>query len=323
MSEIISACSIPLKDIEPDKELPADVYIFINGKFIKFKKKYDTIPIERFDKFIKQKVQYLFINTADQEAFHNWIQSNQAEKKDNLIKKAGVEFEAIIDKHLDTRDELLHFLTSEVTPDGIESLLQKTRNFITQFKKQEQKATKILAKIIQYSDSMADHSMNVANLSIYFGVSLGINDETTLNELYIGALLHDYGKVVIDIHSIDPIKLPQKFINEMKRHPDVGRISLLMENGIPNASLKVIHEHHERFDGKGYPKGLKNEQISKLTKLVSIANYFDNSVAKGTGSLKIKQINALNQLKKDNGIFFDPQILNQCINYLKPVVSEV
>ena len=55
----------------------------------------------------------------------------------------------------------------------------------------------------------------------------------------------------------------------------------------------------------------------------SISNYFDNTVAKGTGSLKIKQINAINQLKKDNGIFFDPQILIQCINYLKPVVSEV
>lgn len=323
MSELINACSIPLKDIEPDTELPADVFIFINGKFIKFKKKSDFIPAERYDKFIKQKVQYLFVRINDQDLFNKWIKDNRQGRKNNLIKKAGIEFEQLIDKHLDSRDELLHFLTSDITTEGIEVLLDKTRNFITEFKKQEHKASKILSKIIYYSESIADHSMNVANLSIYLGVSVGITKTSELTNLYVGAMLHDYGKVVIDIHSIDPIKLPQKYISEIKRHPDVGRISLLMENGIPAESLKIIHEHHERYDGKGFPKGLKGNQISKLTKIVSIANYFDNTVAKGAGSLKIKQINAINQLQKDDKKFFDPQLLSQSISYLKPVVSEI
>jgi HD-GYP domain-containing protein (c-di-GMP phosphodiesterase class II) len=322
MNDLIDACSIPLKDIEPDKKLPADVYIFINGKFLKFKNKSDVIPSDRWDKFIRQKVQYLFIKISDKNIFLDWVSKNKKLKKDHLINKAGVEFESIVDKNLDTRDELLHFLTSEVTPEGIESLLQKTTNFINEFKKYENKATKILSKINNYSENIADHLINVANLSVYFGVSLGIEKKDILTQLYVGALLHDYGKVVIDILSIDPIKLPKKFISEIKRHPDVGRISLLMESGIPSQSLKIIHEHHERHDGKGYPKGLKADQISRLTKIVSISNYFDNIVAKGNGSLKIRQINAINQLKKDNSTFFDPVILKQCIGYLNPVVSE-
>ena len=151
---------------------------------------------------------------------------------------------------------------------------------------------------------------------------MGYTTQTALERLYIGALLHDYGKVVIDINSINPIKLPQKYIKELRRHPDVGRISLLMESGISTESIQIIHQHHERFDGKGFPKGLKGNQIYELTKIVSIANYFDNVVSKGDGELKVKQVNALDQLNKDDGILFDPKVLNKCINYLKPVVTE-
>jgi putative nucleotidyltransferase with HDIG domain len=323
MNELINACSVPLKDIEPNQELPADIYIFIGGKFILFRKKNDTISNERYERFIQQKVQYLFIEMKEQANFNQWLMNKKSINREQLIRKAGTEFENLVDRHLDVKDELLLFLTSDVTSEGIERLLNKTRYFINEFKKNDTKASQILAKIIQYSDSIASHSMNVANLSVYLAFSMGLNKQEDLELIYTGAMLHDYGKIVIDIHAINPIKLPQKYISELKRHPDVGRISLLMENGIPNESIKIIHEHHERHDGKGYPKGLKASQISEYTKIVSIANYFDNIVAKGTGSLKIKQINAINQLQKDNGHFFEPTLLQKCINYLKPVISEV
>lgn len=323
MKELINACSVPLKNIEPNQELPTNIYIFIGGKFILFRKKGDVINNERYDRFIQQKVQYLFIEMKEQATFNQWLMSKRNENRESLIKKVGTEFENLVDKHLDVKDELLLFLTSDVTSEGIDRLLNKTRNFITEFKKNETKASQILAKIIQYSDSIASHSMNVANLSVYLAFSTGLDKKEDLELIYTGAMLHDYGKVVIDIHAIDPIKLPQKYISELKRHPDVGRISLLMENGIPTESIKIIHEHHERHDGKGYPKGLKKTQISQFTKIVSIANYFDNIVAKGTGSLKIKQINAINQLQKDNGHFFEPDLLQKCISYLRPVISEV
>ncbi len=85
MDDLIDACSIPLKDIEPDQKLPADVYLFINGKFIKFKNKSDVIPTDRWDKFIRQKVQYLFIKVTDKQLFQDWISKNKKQKKKTIL----------------------------------------------------------------------------------------------------------------------------------------------------------------------------------------------------------------------------------------------
>ena len=322
MEKKFCACSIPLKDIRPNSKLPGDIYLCVLGKFIKFKMKGDQIPLERYEQFFKQKMQYFFIDINDLKKFESWVKKQNNNEKDDLLQRTDGGFEDLISLHLDAKDEFLKFLTAEITNEGIENLLNRTRDFITEFKKDEHNASKILTKIISYNEGIGNHSLNVANLSVYLAHSMGYTTQTALERLYIGALLHDYGKVVIDINSINPIKLPQKYIKELRRHPDVGRISLLMESGISTESIQIIHQHHERFDGKGFPKGLKGNQIYELTKIVSIANYFDNVVSKGVGELKVKQVNALNQLNKDDGILFDPKVLNKCLNYLKPVVTE-
>ena len=85
----------------------------------------------------------------------------------------------------------------------------------------------------------------------------------------------------------------------------------------------IIHEHHERFDGSGYPKGIKGFEINSFSKIVAIANYFDNIVSEGKGSLELRQINALNKLSNDDGTYFDPETLKKSIEHLKTVIREI
>jgi len=282
------------------------------------------VSIKKFDQFVKKKVQFLFIDINDKKSFESWSSENRDQQKVTLVEKIGAGHEQVINFHIELRDELLNFLTAEITNSGVKVLVEKTREFITEFKKKDKNsATKILAKILKYSESIADHSMNVANLSLYLAYSLGYSSQGELEKIYIGAMLHDYGKVIVDLDAIDPKRLPQKYITELKRHPEVGRVSLLMESGIPNESISIIHEHHERFDGTGYPKGIKGFEINSYSKIVAIANYFDNIVTEGKGSLELRQINALNKLSNDDAAYFDPETLKKSIEHLKTVIRDV
>ncbi|MEK6623431.1 MAG: HD domain-containing phosphohydrolase, partial [Bdellovibrionota bacterium] len=79
--------------------------------------------------------------------------------------------------------------------------------------------------------------------------------------------------------------------------------------------------HHERQDGTGYPKGLKGNKIYDLTKIISIANIFDNQVMNSEGDIKGRQMKAFRVLENDPGKMFDPKILGKCLRALERVIN--
>lgn len=119
------------------------------------------------------------------------------------------------------------------------------------------------------------HSLNVTVLSIMLARILQFSREDTL-QLGIGALLHDIGKIEIPskiLLKTEPLTKPEQSLLQL--HCEYGiKLSKPME--LTGEALRVILEHHEFCDGTGYPRGLKGPQISPLTRVVSIANQYDN-----------------------------------------------
>lgn len=120
------------------------------------------------------------------------------------------------------------------------------------------------------------HSLNVAILALLIGKEYGL-DADSLQNLGVGALFHDIGK-----H-----RIPKKILYKqgqltpaerqiIKLHPKYGEELASKIQAIPEESVKVIRQHHETNNGQGYPDGLKGDQISILTKIMSIANVYDN-----------------------------------------------
>jgi len=119
------------------------------------------------------------------------------------------------------------------------------------------------------------HSLNVCIYATQLGMSYGYKGND-LFALSIGALMHDIGKTRISKEILfKPDKLTNEEYDEMKRHSEYGFDILRGMTGIPLVSAHCAFQHHERMDGSGYPRGLKNNEIHHFAQWTGIADVFD------------------------------------------------
>lgn len=121
------------------------------------------------------------------------------------------------------------------------------------------------------------HSQRVADFSVAIAHELGLSDEDVYN-IRIGGMLHDVGKIgVSDTILKKPNRLTDSEMDEMKRHPDFG-VKVLEDaelQGLLRAIVPALAQHHERLDGRGYPRGLRGDAISQIGRIVAVADAFD------------------------------------------------
>lgn len=153
------------------------------------------------------------------------------------------------------------------------------------------------------------HSMRVSQLACLLGEKIGLNNDQ-LKALERGALLHDIGKIGIsDTILHKPGKLTEDEWKIMRMHPDIGtriveRIPFLQE------SMSVVRYHHERWDGSGYPLGLKSEDIPIHARIFAVVDVFDALTSKRIYRSKATPEEAIQYLKEQSGILFDTKIVN-------------
>ncbi|WP_127836500.1 HD-GYP domain-containing protein [Clostridium prolinivorans] len=134
---------------------------------------------------------------------------------------------------------------------------------------------KSLYDIQTYDNYTFVHSLDTCIMSCFLGISSGLSG-TELNELAIGAILHDIGKIKISNKIINKKgSLTNEEFMEIKKHPLYGKEILIKNINIPYNAIKAVVQHHERVDGKGYPFNLKGNEISKFGKIVCICDVYD------------------------------------------------
>ncbi|MBC3803370.1 diguanylate cyclase [Acetobacterium fimetarium] len=149
------------------------------------------------------------------------------------------------------------------------------------------------------------HSMRVALICEKIGLYFRMNKEE-INMIRTAGLIHDIGKIGIDENILNkPEKLNDDEWDKIRKHPEIGYRIL---NSVSDFSemADCIQEHHERWDGKGYPKGLKGEEISLQGRIVAIADCFDAMTSDRPYRKGISMEEAITELKKNSGTQFDP-----------------
>ncbi len=132
-----------------------------------------------------------------------------------------------------------------------------------------------LTDIKSMDDYTFEHCVNVCVLSIIIGIRMGYN-KFRLKELGMGALLHDIGKLRVPEQILKkPSQLTEKEFEEIKKHAGCGYEILKKYNSISVVSACIALTHHERFDGSGYPLGLKGENIHECARIVAVADVYD------------------------------------------------
>jgi diguanylate cyclase (GGDEF)-like protein/PAS domain S-box-containing protein len=152
--------------------------------------------------------------------------------------------------------------------------------------------------------------------AIELGNELNLPDDV-INELDLLATIHDIGKIAIsDMIIFKPGKLSDDEWEEMKRHSEVGyRIAQLYLKLSPIA--KGILYHHEKWDGGGYPTGIKRNKIPLISRIISIVDAYDAMTNDRPYRKALSKKSAIIELKKNAGTQFDPHLVNKFINILE------
>jgi putative nucleotidyltransferase with HDIG domain len=183
--------------------------------------------------------------------------------------------------------------------------------------KQFNDIVKIVMNALKEKDQYTQgHSIRVIEYSVKIGRQLGLDDET-LKDLEVAAVLHDIGKLgVPDKILKKPGRLTKEEYAIMQKHSENGEKIL---DGIADLEKykKYIRAHHERYDGFGYPDGLKGENIPFISRVIFVADTFDamTSTRPYRNGLPIQT--AVDELTKCSGTQFDPQVVNAFLEVLK------
>ena len=151
------------------------------------------------------------------------------------------------------------------------------------------------------------HSTNVAKYAVAIGRDLGLSP-SQLEDIHIAAILHDVGKIGISERIISkPDRLSREEFDIMKDHPAHG-MRILEPIGFSRAISNAIYQHHERFDGKGYPQGIGGENISLAARILSVADTIDAMISERPYRGTISTETVLRELDKEAGLQFDPEV---------------
>lgn len=238
---------------------------------------YITKPFEIYE--VKERVKTHLINTLAKKILEN--------RNINLEKEVKVRTQELS-------------VTQEVTIECIASLAEtrdpETGGHI--------KRTKAYVRIL------AEHLKNHPKFSYFL-------DDETIDLIYMSAPLHDIGKVgVPDRILLSSEKLTPDDWETMKKHSVYGRDALLVaeaqlgENSFLRFAKEIAFSHHERWDGTGYPQGLKGEEIPISGRLMALADVYDALISKRVYKAPMSHAKAVEIIEKDKGKYFDPDVVD-------------
>ncbi len=166
------------------------------------------------------------------------------------------------------------------------------------------------------------HSTRLAEWAVRIGRDLGLDDDC-LRDLEAAAILHDIGKIgVPDAILRKPAKLTEEEYDVIKKHPEYGWAVLRAVPGFERVSLFVLH-HHEAFDGKGYPAGLRGDEIPIGSRIVSVMDSFDAMVSSRPYRKGMPLEEAIKRLQADTGKQFYPIVTRRFIALARDGASTV
>lgn len=179
----------------------------------------------------------------------------------------------------------------------------------------------ITATMYEKSRETEQHAERLSRLSRQVGEYLGLS-QADLDKLQLFAHLHDIGKVGIDDHILNkPGRLNEDEWQVMKKHTQIGyRIAMATPALEPIA--EYILTHHERWDGKGYPRGLSGEQIPMLSRILAVVDTYDAMTENRPYRRAQPKEVALEEIRKHAGTQFDPRVADIFLNEVAPTIED-
>ncbi|MFT6071344.1 MAG: putative nucleotidyltransferase with HDIG domain [Bacteriovoracaceae bacterium] len=291
---------IPIYQINPDAMVPADIYLKLNDKYVKFKNSGENLTVEKYNTFMSKGIQFLYVLEKDYPKFEKWLNDKSAQEIEAFVTRAGEEGREAF-KDAKKLEEFVYevFSDQDLDLEKIDQLQSNVQDFVEKMRSNPQ-YSQALSMMVGRSNTIAAHSIAVGNLAVYISMSLGNAHQFALENIYLAAIFHDYGK----------LKIPEEVQNNpdhidytdyMLSHPENSVQIIRKSKGIPEQVIKMIQEHHEYWDGSGYPKGLKGESIYKNSPILCLANELEEFLHTHKNLSDIDRFQGAIELVQDGG----------------------
>jgi putative nucleotidyltransferase with HDIG domain len=171
-----------------------------------------------------------------------------------------------------------------------------------------------LAQAIDAKDQVTHgHIRRVQQYAVRLAQALGIDDEAQIRAIEAASLLHDLGKLAIPEHILNkPGRLTPTEFETMKRHATIGA-DILSSVDFPYPVVPIVRHHHEHWDGRGYPAGLKGDAIPIGARILSVVDCFDALTSDRPYRPKVSNSDALRILRERGGAMYDPAVVARFI----------
>jgi len=187
----------------------------------------------------------------------------------------------------------------------------------------EKDIVSILAKVGEYRDNETSmHTIRVGEISALLAKEFGYSDDE-VELVRLSAPMHDIGKIGIeDAILLKNGKLTAEEFEVMKTHASIGATILsLKQTPLLSFASQIAESHHEKYNGKGYPKGLSGEDIPLVARIVAVVDVFDALMSKRPYKEPFSLEKTLSIIEGDSGTHFDPKVVEKFLENLEKIVK--
>ena len=166
-----------------------------------------------------------------------------------------------------------------------------------------------------------NHSRRVSDTATLLAKMLGLSDDE-IQEIHIAAHLHDIGKIGIpDSVLLKPGRLDDEEWKMMKRHPQIGADILAKSPSFSRIAAIILH-HHERYDGKGYPFGAKEQEIPLGSRIIAVCDSIDAMASARAYRKALPLDTVYEEIEKNIGLMYDPDVAKKLLDN-RSIIEEV
>lgn len=267
----VPSATIPVA-LDAFRKSMLDCDIFIRqgdkGALTLYRKKSQLLDCDDLDRLEKRGIRELYVSYADQE-------SHRRERAPEICRDTTLSpserYNLLRDLSRASFDAAYH--SGEV--DQVVGLVEELGPQLAEILSDSDLALTDLFALMDHDDCTYYHSVNVATYAMLLAQYWGMDDHEHLCAIVVGGLLHDLGKRYIDLDVLNkPGKLDKEEWRRIEQHPRLGLQDLLPRGDLSWEQLMMVYQHHERYDGQGYPVGLPGSEIHDLARITMIADVF-------------------------------------------------
>jgi HD-GYP domain-containing protein (c-di-GMP phosphodiesterase class II) len=308
---------IDSSSLRTDTKIGCDLYLLVettaDSRYILYCRGDAIFENAKREMLLEKNINRLFIKKADQRKYYDYLEKNFK----NIISDTRISS--------DEKTKIVYSAATNLVKDLLEDPragnIKRTKTFaynMVDYILQESKTAHSLLKIAIHEYYTYTHSVNVAAVGTLFAKELGFGEDD-LKGFCSGILLHDVGKTKISTDILNKKgKLTEEEFARVKKHPELG-VAILKEagNGFTD-EYTITLQHHENYDGTGYPHGLQKDEIHRCGRIARIIDVYDALTTNRSYARAVRPFAALVEMKDKMSNCFDRELFMDFIRFSGP-----